>query len=136
MNDQPCKYIGCTNTAQYQNRSCCKCQTKYAGVHTKPPSHPRVNKWRKIDGRYKNIERKLPPNPEPQEEVKDFIQIFREKEMAKAIKIARTKMPKQQYFNENLNYTPKDDGFKTYKRETEQQLDTVGKIKLPWERSR
>lgn len=63
----------------------------------------------------------------------DYIQIFKDKLRKKAIAQARENMPKQQYFNENLNYIPHtDDGFKTYSRITE--VDTVGKIKFPWDR--
>lgn len=77
---------------------------------------------------------------EPTDDISDINRKFCIKIKKKAI--ASTKLnvkANTEYFaeKENLtNYTPHtDDGFKQYKREiAQQQLDTVGKIKLPWER--
>lgn len=140
MIGQPCKYIGCENSGTNHGRACYKCVQKYKGLDPKPPTHPRVNKWRKIEGRYRNIERKLPPSPEPEEEdsATDFSDINRQYFIKSKKKyIARTKESVKAntlFFNENenLNYAPHDDGFKTYKKT--EQLDTVGKIKLPWDK--
>lgn len=137
MNDQPCKYIGCENSGTNHGRACYKCVQKYRGVNPKPPTHPRVNKWRKVEGRYKNIERKPPPSPD-QEEVNDFSDINRQyfiKSKKEAIASTKESVKANTLFfneNENLNYAPHDDGFKTYKKT--KPLDTVGKIKLPWDK--
>lgn len=60
-----------------------------------------------------------------------FTRHLTRKSFDKIINEARKNMPKQQFIDENLIYIPTDDNFKKYK-ETE-QLDTVGKIKFPWD---
>jgi len=127
MIGETCKYIGCTNMAQSQCRACTRCHKKYAGIE-KPPVREFPNKWRAPLGKYKNIE--APPKDEDE---MTFVRYISKRDYKKIISEARSNQPQQQFFNENLNYTPfTDDGFKTYNRFTE--LDTVGKIKFPWDR--
>ena len=122
MIGRTCKYIGCENEQQHSNRSCCQCQHKYAGKE-KPPSHTKVNNYRKPKFSYVNIISK---------EDDEFISYELRPDYKKIIAEAREKLPKPQYIDENLNYIPKEDGFKKYSRVTE--LTTVGKIKWPWDK--
>lgn len=120
MRGQICKYIGCENEQQHDCRACSKCKHKYAGKE-KPPSSVKANKkWRNIVA------------PDPEEKNVGFVRYEYREDYKKIIAEARDKLPKPQYIDENLNYIPKEDGFKKYSRVTE--LDTVGKIKLPWDK--
>jgi len=59
----------------------------------------------------------------------------KEIERAIIIKKARRNLPQSQHIEEKFKHfitSHQNDGFKTYNRFTE--IDTVGKIKLPWER--
>ncbi len=70
----------------------------------------------------------------------DYMQQYRFKMKKKAIASTKQSIKSNtEYFNENeklkTDYIPHtDDGFKTYKRTALLEIDTVGKIKLPWER--